>query len=145
MPEQPDRPPCPKCGGKTTRNGHHLGKQRHRCKQCGFQFTRTTPRGRPPQDKALAVLLHVSGLSFHAVARILGVCATTALRWIRAFAEKTYEKPEPAQAVVVELDEMWHFLNSKKTRSGSGRLIVVTPTSSLTGNVAIVIKKHSLA
>lgn len=33
---------------------------------------------------------------------------------LRIFAEKTYEKSEPREAVIVELDEMWHYLHSKK-------------------------------
>jgi hypothetical protein len=45
---------------------------------------------------------------------------------------------------------MWHYLRSKKTNFGYGRLIVTIPVNSLTGNVGIVIKepspesKHSL-
>jgi len=36
-------------------------------------------------------------------------------RWIRKFAEENYEKPEPASdAIVVELDEMWHYIQKKK-------------------------------
>ncbi len=38
----------------------------------------------------------------------------------------------------MELDEMWHYLHSKKTNFVSGKLIVAIPVSSLTGNVAIV-------
>jgi len=51
------------------------------------------------------------------------VSTPAVLRWVRLFAEKTYEKPEPAEAVIVELDEMWHYLGAKKTNSGSGKLI----------------------
>ena len=37
-------PNCPKCHASAVyRNGKVLGKQRYRCKECGFQFTRTTP------------------------------------------------------------------------------------------------------
>jgi transposase len=64
------------------------------------------------------------------------------LRWVRLFAEKTYEKPEPGEAVIVEIDEMWHYLGSKKTNFGSGRLLVAVPVDSLTGNVGVVIKKR---
>jgi hypothetical protein len=67
------------------------------------------------------------------------------LRRVRLFAEKTYEKPDPAEAVIVELDELWHYLTSQKTNSGYGRLIVAIPVSSLTGNVGIEIKKRSHA
>jgi len=129
---------CPKCAaGKTVKNGNHLGRQRYRCKGCGFQFTRGTPRGRPANEKAMVILLYTLGLSFNAIARIYGLATSTVMRWVRAFAEKTYEKPEPGQAVIVELDEMWHYLHSKKTNSGSGKLIVAIPVSSLIGNVAI--------
>ena len=44
------------------------------------------------------------------------------------------------EAVIIELDEMWHYLHSKKTNYGSGKLIVARPVNSLTGNVAIVTK-----
>jgi hypothetical protein len=42
------------------------------------------------------------------------VSTPAVLRWVRLFAEKTYEKPEPGEAVIVEIDEMWHYLGSKK-------------------------------
>ena len=35
--------------------------------------------------------------------------------WVRNFAIANYEKPVPKDAIIVELDEIWHFLNSKKT------------------------------
>ena len=125
------------------KNGKHLQKQRYRCKACGFQFTRGTPRGRAPSEKALAILLYTLGLSMNAVARLLKVSTPAVLRWVRNFAEKTYEKPEPGEAVIVELDEMWHYLRSKKTNSGFGKLIVEIPVSSLIGNAGVVIRKPS--
>jgi len=135
-------PICPKClAEEVVKNGHHLGRQRYRCKSCGFQYTRVDPRGRPASEKAAAVLLYTMGLSLNAIARIYNVSAQTVLRWVRNFAEKTYEKPKPREAVVVELDEMWHYLGSKKTSCGYGRLIVALPVSSLTGNVGLVIKQ----
>ena len=67
----------------------------------------------------MAILLYTLGLSFNAIARIFGVATSTVMRWVRAFVERTYEKPEPGQAVIVELDEMWHYLHSKKTAIGA--------------------------
>ena len=131
---------CPKCHcAEAVKNGRHLEKQRYRCEGCGFQFTRTSPRGRPANEKALAVLLYTLGLSMNTIARLLQVSTPAVLRWVRIFAEKTYEKPEPREAVIVELDEMWHYLGSKKTNFGSGRLIVAIPVSSLAGSAGIVI------
>jgi transposase-like protein len=39
------------------------GKQRHRCRACGVNFTATPPRGKPLTPKVTVVLLYVSGLS----------------------------------------------------------------------------------
>lgn len=65
---------CPRCCSvKFVKNGRHLEAQRYRCKPCGYQFTRKIPRGRPPEEKALAILLYTHGLSMNAVARLLGV------------------------------------------------------------------------
>jgi len=135
-------PVCPKCQSiQVIKSGHHHGKQRHRCKDCGFQFTRTEPRGRPASEKAMAITLYTMGLSLNAIARLFKVSTPAVLRWVRLFAEKVYEKPEPREAVVVELDEMWHYLHSKKTNYGSGKLIVALPVNSLTGNVGLVIRR----
>ena len=137
---------CPKCNcSEVVKNGKHLGRQRYKCKACAFQFTRTTARGSPASDKATAVLLYTLGLSLNCIARIFKVSTPAVLRWVRLFAEKTYAKPAPAEAVIVELDEMWHYLGSKKTNSGYGKLIVAVPVDSLTGNVGIVIRKPSHA
>src|SRR3954447_5598035 len=47
---------CPVCGGAALiRSGHACGRQRWRCKGCGRQFTRTTPRGKPAAMKREAV------------------------------------------------------------------------------------------
>ena len=135
-------PECPKCqSSKTIKNGKHLGRQRHRCKDCGFQFTRITPRGRPAIEKAMTITLYTMGLSLNAIARLFKVSTPAVLNWVRKFAEKTYAKPEPREAVVVELDEMWHYLHEKKTNCGYGKLIVALPVNSLIGNVGIVIRQ----
>ncbi|MCL2685060.1 MAG: hypothetical protein FWE73_01495 [Candidatus Bathyarchaeota archaeon] len=70
----------------------------------------------------------------NAIGRMFKVESSTILYWVRNFALKTYEKPAPQGEVVIELDEMWHFLHSKKTRSGCGRRTVELPVSLLIGN-----------
>ena len=131
-----EKPPCPKCQSiEVVKNGKVQGKQRYKCKSCSLQFTRLTPRGRPAQEKAMAVTLYTLGLSIRAVARLIGVSPTAVLKWIKTFAKTHYEKPAPGDAIIVELDEMWHYLGSKKTSYGSGKLIVEKLESLLTGNV----------
>jgi hypothetical protein len=49
-------------------------------------------------------------------AKLLGVSTPTIQAWLEQFAAAYAQKPEPeGRAVVIELDEMWHYL--KKTRT----------------------------
>ena len=138
-----EKPPCPKCQSiEVVKNGKVQGKQRYKCKSCSLQFTRLTPRGRPAQEKAMAVTLYTLGLSIRAIARLIGVSPTAVLKWIKTFAKTHYEKPAPGDAIIVELDEMWHYLRSKKTSYGSGKLIVEKLESLLTGNVEEEIRER---
>ena len=115
------------------------GKQRYRCRSCGLNFTDTPPRGKPLALKVIAVLLYVSGLSMNRTARLLGVSTPTVMAWIERFAEAYAQKPEPeGRAVVVELDEMWHYLKKSQTSSGSGRLGILLQGGWLTVNAAVV-------
>ena len=84
---------CPKCQSvKIIKSGHHHGKQRYRCKSCGFQFTRTDSRGRPASEQAMAITLYTMGLSLNSIARLFKVSTPAVLRWVRTFAEKIYKK-----------------------------------------------------
>src|ERR671921_2862301 len=116
---------CPACNGTTLiRSGHACGRQRWRCKGCGRQFTRTTPRGKPAAMKREAIALYCTGLSLNAVGKRLGVSAQSVMRRVRDHARHHCPKPEPsgrAVVVVVELDEMWPFVAKRRASSGSGR------------------------
>ncbi len=103
---------CKRCGsGEHTKNGFMRGKQRYRCKACGLNFTDTPPRGKPLALKVTAVLLYVSGLSMNRTAKLLGVSTPSVMAWIEQFAAAYGQKPEPeGRALVIELDEMWHYL-----------------------------------
>jgi transposase len=88
--------------------------------------------------KLEAVLLYISGMSMNAIAMHLDVSAQAILNWIRDFARDHYEKPEPSKVAVVELDEMWHYLGSKKTSYGYGKHLTVIAGDYLTGNWEVV-------
>ena len=121
MAERPDA--CPVCAGtELIRSGHACGRQRWRCKGCGRQFTRIEPRGKPVAIKREAVSLYCTGLSMNAVGKRLGVSAQSVMRWLRDHARDRCPKPEPTgRATVVELDEVWHFVQKRSASSGSGR------------------------
>jgi len=136
---------CPKCNDeKYYHNGKRNNKQCYKCKGCGYQYTvdALELKSRKAQRGA-AVALYLLGLSLRSIGKLFGVHASTVIDWVRNFAIENYEKPTPSGAVIIELDEMWHFLNSKKTSFGSGRLIVALPVNWLTGSAGIVIQSHS--
>src|SRR3954465_4644539 len=143
---------CKGCGSEEhVKNGFMRGKQRYRCRACGLNFTDTPPRGMPLRIKVTAAVLHPSGLSTKRTAKphgrsmpsrsaeLLGVSTPRVQAWIERFAEVYAQKPEPEGcAVVVELDEMWHFLKKSRTSSGSGRLGIVLRDASSTGSWGVV-------
>jgi len=134
---------CKKCGGvEAFKSGKVRGLQRYCCKGCGAQFTDTAARGRPLSQKLLALSLYASGLSINRIAKYFDVSPPAVLRWIKLLGEKLCKKPEPSgQILVMELDEMWHYLGSKKTNSGYGKLTIHITNDLLTGNVEIVMLK----
>jgi transposase len=109
---------CPKCQHHHIVKAGKVGdKQRWRCRGCHYQFTRTAPRGRPLWQKSLAVFLYCHGVSMNALGKMFGVRASSVLKWIRRYATEHAVKPEPAgKAIVLELDEMWHFLAAAHPR-----------------------------
>src|ERR1700749_2479673 len=130
--------------GEHVRNGLVRGKQRYRCRACGLNFADSPPRGMPLRVKVTAGLLYLSGLSMNRTAKLLGVSTPSVMTWIERFAEVYAQKPEPeGRALVIELDEMWHFLKKSGTSSGSGRLAIVLPDGSSTGSWAVVTRPPS--
>ena len=109
---------CPQChSDRVIKNGSAAGKPKKQCKQCGYQFTRTTPRGKPLKTTINAVLFYLSGISMNRLAFLLRVSAQSVLNWIRAFAKEHDQKPEPAgKTIVLELDEMWHYRKNKRQK-----------------------------
>ena len=111
---------CKKCGSTNiVKSGFVNGNQRYMCKSCKCQFQPNRRKGKPEKTKRLALLLYLCGLSMCTISKIVKTDVHAVYHWIRAFAEEQYEKPEPTSGkVVIELDEMWHFIKSKKESYG---------------------------
>ena len=135
---------CKRCGsGEQVKNGPMRGRQRYRRRTCGPNFADAPPRGMPLAIKVTAVLLYLSGLSMDRTARLLGVSTPSVMAWVEQLAKAYAQKPEPeGRALVVELDEVWHY-QKRPTSSGSGRLGIVLQGEWLTGNVGVVTEPPS--
>lgn len=116
---------CKKCNSSEyVKAGFVKGEQRYKCKKCGCQFVPTRQKGHSKENKLKAVWLYAHGLSFRTIAKFLKVSANAVIKWVKKFAEDNYSKPAPSSdSVVIELDEMWHFVDSKKDLFGFGKLI----------------------
>ncbi len=82
--------------------------------------------------KALAVLLYTLGnASLGMIGRILGVSTVSVLRWIRNEARKLPNPQISDENQIIQVDEMWHFVNGKKTKFGSGKPMILAKSALL--------------
>ena len=78
----------------------------------------------PLETKLQAIKLYLEGVGFRGIERLTGVHHTTVIKWVKTLATEI-EKLRPEldeQVMTVELDEMWHFIQKKRTNVGSGLL-----------------------
>jgi transposase-like protein len=127
---------CPKCQGeRLVKNGSAAGKPTKRCKQCGYPFTRTTPRGKPLVMQINTVLWYLSGMSMPRIAFLLRVSAQAVLTWIRNLAKDYDEKPEPqGERSSCNLMRCGIISGKSGVRSGSGKRWITTRGSCSTGH-----------
>ena len=116
---------CPKCESlNIAKNGHtKAGKQKYHCKSCDAWGTLEPEVRYPPERKAEILRAYHERSSLRGLRRTFGVARQTVSKWL---ADKAADLPDlppltPAEADdVLELDELWSFVGSKKTNVGSG-------------------------
>ena len=127
---------CKKCGSVAyVLNGKAQGKQRYLCRDCGCNFTATPRRGVHPGLRALAILLYASaGVTMARIAKIIGVSEVAVYKWIKAAGAAVPDASGEAETKsVVMIDEMWHYVNGKKTKFGSGKPMMLCNVRSSPG------------
>ena len=84
----------------------------------------------------MAVWLYAHGFYFRIIAKFLKVRARSVFVLVKAFAKKKLRITKAFRAkVIVELDEMWYFLGSKKDQFGSEKLALKQLSSLLSGSM----------
>ena len=63
--------------------------------------------------------MYTDGLNLRQIGRHLQISHTTVMTWVQEHAEKLPEAPVPSAAYTVELDELYTFIEEKKTGSTS--------------------------
>ena len=109
---------CKKCGcANYVKNGFVNENQRYLCKNCGYRFTDTPGHGYPISIRFNAAILYLCGTSITCAPYLLGVAPSTVQAWLEWVAAEHPPKAVPnGTVVVIELDEMWHYLNSKEEK-----------------------------
>jgi hypothetical protein len=128
------------------KNGIVRGKARYRCKDCHYNFTEGDERVKEDLviKRALAIILYSLGkASFGFLGKLFGVSRSIPYRWIKGEAEKITEPRISGEIKEMEFDEMWHFIGSKKTKSGSSKRWIVAQGELWPGLLAVVILQPS--
>ena len=102
------------------------GSQRHFCKKCRRHFTPLGKRiGYDDTVKVSALRHYIDGNNYRRTGRQLGINHQTVANWVKAAADKAAAQPAPRPEVndstVVELDELFTFVGTKKKRPSSSR------------------------
>ena len=72
------------------------------------------PRGKEAHLKRQAVELYLEGLGFRSIGRFLQVSHVAVYHWIRRFGEKLEELRSAHEIEIIEMDEMYTSIGSKK-------------------------------
>ncbi len=112
---------CPSCGANTKQNKHGITKaqsQRYWCQHCKKSYTpKQKPRGYPKGLRQKALQMYVDGINFRRIGRFLGVHHQSVINWVNLYADQVPDAPVPEQVDDVEMDELFTFIGSKKTKS----------------------------
>ena len=98
--------------------------QRYKCKGCKYHYTVFLKSTSKSSDvRKLALELHLEGLGFRQMGRILKINYVTVYYWIKKCG--FISLPRTGTAVeVVELDELHTYVGSKRNDIGYGLLLI---------------------
>ena len=138
---------CKNCGSQNcVKNGKVRGKQRYRCNDCGYNFVEGDARTDEKiiAAKAMCVILYsLAKGSYNMLGKIFGRDRSLIYRWIKEAGLRLSEPEIDGEVREIEFDEMWHFIEQKKTSFGSSRPLVAAHGRLSPGCSALVILQRS--
>jgi len=81
--------------------------------------------------------------SFRFLAKLFDVSPATTFQWVSKTTETLGDPVDSAELKENEIDEMWHFLNLKKTKDGSSKPWIVTHRELSPGLSVVVMLQRS--
>ena len=138
---------CKSCKSeKVVKSGKVRGKQRYKCRDCGYNFVIGDERTneRIAALKAMSVLLYsLAKGSYNMIGKLFGRNRSLIYRWIREAGVNTKEPEIDGEITEIEFDEMWHFIQSKKRNFGSSKPLTAAAGKLSPGFSVVVIAQHS--
>jgi transposase-like protein len=123
---------CSHCGSeRAVKAGkNHSGSQRYVCKECSRHFTPDPNSiGYEVEVVERAVKMVVDGTNMRRTGRFLGVNHQSVANWMKRATQQIKPEGAPLPKVgewdIVEMDELFSFVGSKKTKSMSSRKFTV--------------------
>jgi len=117
---------CPKCrSSQLTKSGVVKERQRYRCKDCGYHFTvEKEGKAIDPYYVIKALQLHIEGVSYREIERILGVSHVSVMNWVRKYRIKAPENYDYRPTYrVLSLTELIAFVSIPSNLRNSGMMI----------------------
>ena len=116
---------CTKCQSENIiKNGQtKTGKQKYHCRDCQAYGTLMPSVPYTPERKEEILRAYHERSSLRGIERTFGVTRQTVAKWLKEKADSLPEMPPLAEAQpedVLELDELWSFVETKKANAGSG-------------------------
>jgi transposase-like protein len=110
---------CPNCQAtsKQVKAGRtKAGSQRIKCGHCQRRYTpEAKEHGYPQALREQAVKLYLEAGNYRRIGRLLGVDHKTVILWVNAYVDQLPEAPLPKRVAVAEQDELFTFIEKKKT------------------------------
>lgn len=117
---------CPKCKSQEyTKSGVVKGRQRYKCKDCGYFYT-VNKEGKNIDSYYVikALQLYIEGVTFREIERILGISHVSVMNWVKKFGLSRPENLEYKPTYqVLSHDELIAFSKDRQGLKGAGVLI----------------------
>jgi transposase-like protein len=109
---------CESSEGQIKTGRNRCGTQRYLCRNCGKTYTlEAKQRGYAEEVREKAVRMYVEGNNFRRIGRLLSVNHQSVVNWVNAYHDKIKDKTAvPRNSKTIEMDELWTFVEEKKTK-----------------------------
>lgn len=117
---------CPNCNSDTyVKSGVVNGRQRYKCKKCGYYFT-VNKIGKKIDDYYVnkALQLYLEGLTYREIERILGVSHVSIMNWVKKYKiKRPYNTDYHPTYKILNSGELTSYFQHTENLKGAGVLV----------------------